>query len=133
MVDNRYRRHAGSVFSLKYHFVWCPKYGRPVLVGQIADDLRNLLHRKARELQVTIEALEIAPDHVRLFVSADPTEAPQRLANQFKGFTSHVLRQRYPKLRSRLPSLWSRSYYVGSIGDVSEEAVKQYIEAQKGK
>lgn len=104
-----------------------------MLVGQIADDLRNLLHRKARELQVTIEALEIAPDHVRLFVSADPTEAPQRLANQFKGFTSHVLRQRYPKLRSRLPSLWSRSYYVGSIGDVSEEAVKQYIEAQKGK
>lgn len=133
MTDKRYRRNAGSVFTLKYHFVWCPKYRRPVLTGKVADDLQDLLYEKAQQIDVTIEALEIMPDHVHLFVSSDPTEAPQRLANQFKGYTSRILRQRYPHLRSRLPTLWSRSYYVGSIGHVSEEAVKKYIKAQKGR
>jgi putative transposase len=131
MADPRYTSHAGGVYSLKYHLVWCPKYRLPVLVDRIADDLRDLLHEKADALQVTIEALEIMPDHVHLFISADPTEAPQRLANQFKGFTSRRLRERHAVLRSRLPSLWSRSYYVGSIGHVSDKTVRQYIEAQR--
>jgi putative transposase len=131
MSDTRYRRNAGSIFSLKYHLVWCPKYRRKVLVGSVVEDLRSLLYQKAEELDVKIEAIEIMPDHVHLFVESDPTEAPQHLANQFKGFTSRVLRQKYPHLRSRLPSLWSRSYYVGSIGCVSEETVKWYIEMQK--
>jgi putative transposase len=133
MNDKRYRRNPGSVFSLKYHLVWCPKYRRPVLIGDVAKDLQELLYQKAKELDIEIEALEIQPDHVHLYVSSDPTEAPQRLANQFKGFTSRILRQKYNHLRSRLPSLWSRSYYVGTIGYVSEETVKRYIEAQKGK
>jgi putative transposase len=133
MTDVRYQRSAGCVYSLKYHLVWCPKYRRAVLVGRVANDLRKLLLAKAKALAVTIEALEIMPDHVHLFVAADPTDAPQRLANQFKGYSSRLLRQKYPELRSRLPSLWSRSYYVGSVGHVSEDAVKRYIEAQKGK
>jgi putative transposase len=133
MNDTRYRTNPGSVFSLKFHLVWCPKYRRPVLIGGVAQDLRELLYQKAKELEVEIEALEIQPDHVQLFVSSDPTEAPQRLANQFNGYTSRFLREKYPHLRSRLPSLWSRSYYVGSIGQVSEEILKGYIEAQKGK
>ena len=131
MSDTRYRRNAGSVFSLKYHLVWCPKYRRKVLTGEIAEELRSLLYQKAQELDVTIEALEIMPDHVHLFIESDPTEAPQRLANQFKGYTSRLLRQKFTQLRSRLPSLWSRSYYIGSIGHVSEETVKRYIEMQK--
>jgi putative transposase len=133
MSDTRYHRNTGSVFSLKYHLVWCPKYRREVLVGEVAEDLRTLLYQKAKDLDAKIEALEIMPDHVHLFIESDPTEAPQRLANQFKGFTSRLLRQKYPHLRSRLPSLWSRSYYVGSIGQVSEETVRHYIEMQKSK
>ena len=129
MTDTR--RSAGAVYSLKYHLVWCPKYRRKVLVGAVEADLRELLQEKATQLQVTIEALEIMPDHVHLFFSAPPSEAPHRLANQFKGFTSRKLREKYPELRSRLPSLWSRSYYIGSIGAVSEKTVKAYIEAQK--
>jgi putative transposase len=129
MVENR--RNAGAVYALKYHLVWCPKYRRKVLIAMVADDLRALLYQKAEQLHVTIEALEIMPDHVHLFISAPPTEAPHRLANQFKGFTSRLLRQKYPELRSRLPSMWSRSYYVGTIGHVSEKTVKAYIEAQR--
>ena len=131
MSDTRYRRNAGSVFSLQYHLVWCSKYRLNVLLAEVEQELRALLYQKAEELQVTIEALEILPDHVHLFIQSDPTEAPQRLANQFKGFTSRMLRQKFPHLRSRLPSLWSRSYYIGSIGSVSAEAVKRYIEMQK--
>ena len=93
-------------------------------MGDIAEELRCLLYQKAQELEVTIEALEIMPDHVHLFIESDPTEAPQRLANQFKGYTSRRLCQKFPQLRSRLPSLWSRSYSVGTIGHVSEETVK---------
>ncbi len=126
-----YRRSTGAVYALKYHLVWCPKYRRKVLVGDIETDLRTLLQQKAEQLKVTIEALEIMPDHVHLFISAPPTEAPHRLANQFKGFTSRMLRRKYAELRSRLPSLWSRSYYLGTLGQVSEEAVKAYIEAQR--
>jgi len=126
-----YHRSAGAVYALKYHMVWCPKYRRKVLVGAIESDLRLLLQQKAEQLKVTIEALEIMPDHVHLFISAPPTEAPHRLANQFKGFTSRMLRLKYPDLRSRLPSLWSRSYYIGTIGQVSEKTVIAYIEAQK--
>ena len=126
-----YRRSAGAVYALKYHLVWCAKYRRKVLVGDIEADLRVLLQQKAEQLNVTIEALEILPDHVHLFISAPPTEAPHRLANQFKGFTSRMLRAKYPELRSRLPSMWSRSYYMGTIGHVAAKTVKAYIEAQK--
>jgi len=131
MSDTRYKRNASSVFLLKYHLVWCPKYRRKVLTGEVASDLLALLYQKAAELDVKIESVEIMPDHVHLFIESDPTEAPQRLANQFKGYTSHWLREKYPHLRSRLPSLWSRSYYIGSVGQVSEETVSRYIEAQK--
>jgi putative transposase len=124
MNDTRYRRHAGSVYSLKYHLVGCPKYRRKVLVGEIGEELYSLLYQKAQELDVTIEALEIMPDQVHRFIESDPTEAPQRLANQFKGYTSRIL-------SSRLPGIWSRSYYVGTIGHVSEETVQRYIEMQK--
>lgn len=131
MVDYRYRVNAGSVFSLKYHLVWCPKYRKPILVNALEKRLRELLHRKAKEIKAEIHALEIMPDHVHMFVESDPTTAPARLAAQFKGFTSHQLREEFPWLKSYLPSLWSRSYYIGSIGAVSEATVKRYIANQK--
>jgi len=132
MGTDRYRRNAGSVFSLTYHLVWCPKYRRAVLVGEIANDLRTLLAEKAAALAVEIHAVDVLPDHVHLFVEGDPTQPVQFLVNQFKGYTSRLLRQRYPSLVTRLPSLWSRSYYAGTMGHVSEETVRQYIAAQKG-
>ena len=133
MKQTRYRKHAGGVSNLHLHFVWCPKYRRPVLVDTVAERLAVLLREKAAELDCGIEALEVMPDHVHLFASVPPTEAPQHLANQFKGYTSRVLRDEFPTLRSRLPSLWSRSYYVGSAGHVSAETIRAYIDAQKGR
>ena len=78
-----------------------------------------------------IGALEVMPDHVHLFLKAPPTHAPQHIVNQMKGFSSHQLRSEFPNLQSRLPSLWSRSYYVGSAGAVSAATIQRYIETQK--
>jgi putative transposase len=131
MVDNRYSVNAGSVFSLNYHLVWCPKYRKRILVKALAKRLRELLYQRAKEIKAQIHALEILPDHVHMFVVSDPTMAPARLAAQFKGFTSHQLREEFPWLKSYLPSLWSRSYYIGSIGAVSKATVKRYIANQR--
>jgi len=131
VIDNRYRVSIAALYSLKYHFVWCPKYRFKVLVGPVEKRLRQLLYRKAKELDATIHALEIMPDHVHLLVESDPRLAPAHIAAQFKGFTSHELRSEFPWLKSRLPSMWSRSYYVGSIGAVSEQTVRRYIANQK--
>lgn len=131
MHISRYRRTAGAVSNLHYHLVWCPKYRRPVLTGAVETRLKEVLAEKATAMDVQIEALEVMPDHVHLVVAAPPTDAPQHLANQFKGSTSRVLRQEFPHLRSRLPTLWSRSYYVGSAGHVSSETITQYIATQK--
>ena len=128
-----YRTHSGGVYHIRYHFVWCPKYRRPVLVDAIASRLRELIHEKVAELGGSVLALEIQPDHVHLFVEMPPKWAPAQIAYRIKGYTSHVLRREFPKLRSRLPSLWSRSYYVGTAGEVSAETIRRYIEAQKGR
>ena len=133
MPRNEYAQNAGAVYSLKYHLVWCPKYRRPVLVGKIADRLKSLLEEKASELKARIHALEVMSDHVHLFLETDPTKAPAHIAAQFKGYTSNVLRREFPELRSRLPTLWSRSYFIGTVGSVTAKAVQHYIESQKGK
>lgn len=92
-----------------------------------------LLGEKATELGMTIHALEIMPDHVHLFVESDPTLCVAEIVNRFKGFSSRVLRQEFRHLTTRLPTLWSRSYYAGTVGHVSEKTVRDYIESQRGK
>ena len=131
MSAERYRHIRGSVSTINYHFVWCPKYRRKVLTGAVAERLKELLYAKAEELHCIVHALEVLPDHLHLFVDCPPTLAPQQLANQFKGYTSRVLRDEFPFLRARLPSLWSRSYYVGSAGHVSAATIQKYIEQQE--
>jgi len=131
MVVSRYAQNRGAVYSLKFHLVWCPKFRRPVLVGEVQKRLRELLERKADELKATVAAMEVMPDHVHLFIETDPRWSVAQLARQFKAFTSHALRQEFPHLRSRLPTLWSRSYFAGSCGSVTEAAIRKYIADQK--
>ena len=132
MAHDRYAKNAGAVFSLKFHIVWCPKYRRPVLAGRVDARLKELLTEVATEHGMTIHAMEVMPDHVHLFVEADPTLCVAEIVNRLKGRTSRILRQEFPSLRSRLPTLWSRSYFAATVGAVSEGTVRRYIEAQKG-
>jgi REP-associated tyrosine transposase len=132
-MDQRYAKNAGAVVSLKYHLVWCPKYRRAVLVDAVERRLRELLTEKSDELGMTVHALEVMPDHVHLYVESDPTHCVAEIVNRLKGYTSRVLRDEFPSLRSRLPTLWSRSYFASSIGHVSAATIERFIAEQKGK
>jgi putative transposase len=125
------RHTSGGVSNLNYHLVWCPKYRLPVLIEEVAEDLEALLREKASELDVEVKHLAIRPDHVHLFVKAPPDLSPAQIAHRLKGYTSRILRERYAHLVSRMPSLWSRSYYVGAAGHVSDKTIARYIAAQQ--
>jgi len=131
MSEKRWTTSNKAVYNLGYHIIWCPKYRRKVLIGSVEARLRELLYQKAKEIEVSIETLEIRPDHVHLFVKASPVDSPHHIVQQLKGYTSRLLRAEFRSLKSRLPTLWTRSYYIESVGHISEDRVKQYIEDQK--
>jgi putative transposase len=128
-MGQAYRHSRTTVSLINYHFVWIPRRRRPVLVGAVAKRLDGLIREVAKTLDFTIVALEIMPDHVHLFVSASPRWAPHQIMHRIKGYTSHVLRSEYPALL-KLPSMWTRSYWCSTAGNVSSETIRRYIEEQ---
>lgn len=132
-MSERYKRNNGCVYDVKYHLVWCSKYRRKVLVNQVESRLKELLYIKSQQLGIQIEAIEIMPEHVHVFITGTPMVAIQHIVNQLKGYSSRILRLEFKELRTRLPTLWSRSYYVGTVGHISEETIKRYIIDPKGK
>jgi len=121
---------AGGPYDLGYHVVWCPKYRRKVLADDVAARCAELIRSKCAEHDWSIIALEVMPDHVHLFVKAHPRHSPSFITNQIKGATSRMLRSEFPHLRSRLPTLWSRSFFVATVGAVSTATVQRYIDTQ---
>lgn len=130
MPDN-YICKKGIVYKNQYHIIFCPKYRRKVLIDNIALDLKNILYQIAEDKEVEIKGLEIMPDHVHMFIEIDPRLMLHKVIKDFKGISSRILREKYPSLKSRLPSLWTRSYFSCTIGHISEETIKNYIENQK--
>ena len=120
----------GGVYDVGYHVVFCPKYRRAVLVGDIGTRCEALIREKCAEHDWPVVALEVMPDHVHLFVKAHPKDSPSYVANQIKGYTSHALRAEFPTLKSRLPTLWSSSFFVATVGAVSAATVQRYIDTQ---
>jgi len=131
IMQKRWTTSNKAIFNVGYHLIWCPKYRRKVLTGAIETRLKELLLEKAHELGITIEQMEVMPDHVHLFVKSDPTHAPHYIVQQFKGYSSFALRQEFATLKSRLPTLWTRSYFCESVGCISEDTIKKYIANQK--
>ncbi|RKX52659.1 MAG: IS200/IS605 family transposase [Thermotoga sp.] len=122
-----------SIHFMNYHFVWCPKYRRKVLVNKIAKRLEELIHEKAGDLSCNVISLSIQPDHTHLFIRAHPRISPNSLIGQIKGYTSRILRQEFPELKRKLPTLWTRSYFVSTHGHVSNKMIQKYIEEQRGR
>ncbi len=126
------KRTKGSVYNLNYHLVWCPKYRRRVLTGQVADRSKELLNEIADQYGFEILAFKVMPDHIHLFVSAPPKYSPANLAKLFKDVTSRCLHQELSEpIRNHIwkPGiLWSPPYYVGTAGNVSGEVIRRYIE-----
>ncbi len=129
--DKIYHSDHSIVYSCQYHVVFCPKYRRSVLVDGIDIRLKELILEKQQEYLYTVIDLEVLPDHVHLILDVDPRLGISDIIGKIKGYTAHILRSEFPGLRSRLPSLWTRSKFVSSIGAVSLDIVKRYIENQK--
>ncbi|MCY0882046.1 MAG: IS200/IS605 family transposase [Firmicutes bacterium] len=120
-------------FDCKYHVVFCPKYRRKVLVDPVDVRLKALLLVKAAEIRAQIVEMEIMPDHVHLLIQCDPQYGIHKVVKQLKGYTSPILREEIPQLKRRLPSLWTNSYFVATVGTVQRDVIKQYIEEQKSR
>ena len=120
----------GAVYQTAYHAVWIPKYRRRVLIGEIADRLRGVVHEVAADKGFEVITLEIQPDHVHLFFSAPPATAPALAVQWFKGISAKTLFAEFPALRRthRKGHLWAPSYYLGTAGQVSAETIRRYIE-----
>lgn len=118
-------------YACTYHVVWCPKYRRKVLVDGIDERLKEVLRGVAEETRCDLLELEVMPDHVHVLVGVDPQFGIHSLVKLMKGRSSRLLRQEFPKLKSRLPTLWTNSYFVATMGGAPLALVKQYIENQK--
>jgi putative transposase len=126
-----YKSNLNVVYSCKYHVVWCPKYRRRVLTSEIEERLKAIIREVADERQAEVIEMEVMPDHVHLLVEVDPQFGIHRLVRLMKGRSSRLLRQEFPWLKSRLPTLWTNSYFVDTVGGAPLAVIKQYIENQK--
>jgi len=126
-----YRLNNNVVYSCKYHVIWCPKYRRKVLEPPIDMRLKQIIAGVCEETGSEVVEMEIMPDHVHLLVGCDPQFGIHRLVRAIKGRSSRLLREEFPRLKSRLPSLWTNSYFVCTVGGAPLAVIKQYIENQK--
>jgi putative transposase len=126
-------RKSSGVYNINYHIVWCPKFRKPILVGKVKTFLEEQLETIAQTKGYKILEARVMPDHVHLFLEADPLEAPTNIVKVFKGVTSLRLFRKFPELENQLwrGVMWSPSYYVGTAGHVSAEVIEKYIQAQQ--
>ena len=129
----KYKSNLNVVYSCKYHVIWCPKYRRSVLVKGVDVRLKEIIQSVSTECKCEILELEVMPDHVHLLVEVDPQFGIHKLIKLMKGRSSRLLREEFKWIKSRLPTLWTNSYFVSTIGGAPLEVVKQYIEQQKHK
>lgn len=127
-----YKSNKNVVYSCKYHVVWCPKYRRKVLIDGIDERLKDILLEIIKETNSEILEIEVMPDHVHLILDVDPQYGVAKVVKHLKGKSSNILRKEFPVLRSKIPTLWTNSYFVSTVGGVTIDIVKKYIENQKG-
>ncbi len=128
-----YRKTSHSVYDLKYHIVWITKYRKPVLQGQIAVRVRELIRQTCATLDVYIVSGHVLKDHVHLLVSVPPKVSVSELVKRMKGRSSRRMMEEYNELRRQFwgRHLWARGYFAASTGNVTDEIIKQYIESQE--
>jgi REP-associated tyrosine transposase len=128
-MTQEYIHEQHTVHLVIYHMIWCPKRRRKVLVGPVHDRLKDIIGEVVDENGWQIIELAIQPDHVHLFIRSNPYTLPTDIARLIKGRSSHQLREEYPHLM-RMPSLWTRSTFYSTAGNVSSEIISAYIEKQ---
>jgi len=132
-INKRYKKASHLTFSCQYHVIFCPKYRRKVLINGIDKRLKEIFIQVAEKYDFTIIEMEIMSDHVHLLIDCNPRFGIMNCINKLKGTSSKLLRDEFKELKSKLPSLWTRSSFISTVGSVSLEVVKKYIEEQKNK
>lgn len=133
MKKNNLKKTRTCVYNINYHFVWSVKYRRKVLSEEVEAYMRELIYQIAEDKGFTVDEFETGTmDHVHLFVTAPPKLSPSLLVQYLKGITGRKIMERYPDLKKQLwnGELWNHSYFVETVGDVSAETVRCYIENQ---
>ena len=130
-MNIKYKSNKNIVYSCKYHIVWCPKYRRKVLIQGVDIRLKEILLEVVTEFESELIEIEVMPYRVHLLVECDPQFGIAKLIRYMKGRSSRYLRQEFPWLKSRLPTLWTNSYFISTVGAAPISVVKQYIENQK--
>ncbi|MDZ4269864.1 MAG: IS200/IS605 family transposase [Mycobacterium sp.] len=125
------RRNANIAFQCAYHVVWCPKYRRKVIGGRMEVRLKEIIAEVITGKGAWLIEMETMPDHVHLLVEVDPQYGVHKLVKAVKGRSSRVLREEFPWLKSKLPSLWTNSYFVATVGGAPLSVIKRYVETQK--
>lgn len=129
--NKEYHSDGQFIYSCIYHVIFSPKYRRSVLTNNIADRLKELVIEKQEEYKYKVLEIEIMPDHVHMILDVNPKMGIYTVVSKIKGCTSRNLREEFPELKSKLPTLWTNSRFISSVGNVSLEVVKKYIENQK--
>lgn len=129
--NKTYHTDHSIMYSCQYHVIFCPKYRRKVLIDAVAARLKELVLSKQAEYGYSVIEMEVLPEHVHLLLDVDPREGINVVVGKIKGFTSHELRNEFPWLKKRLPTLWTRSKFISTVGAVTLAVVQQYIEQQK--
>jgi putative transposase len=125
------RSNNNVVYRCTYHVVWCPKYRRKVISGAMDVRLKEIIRQVCAERDAPVVELQTMPDHVHLLLTCDPQYGIHRLVKQLKGRSSRLLRAEFPYLKSRMPTLWTNSYFVATVGGATLEVVRQYVENQR--
>ena len=131
-LELKYQSTGHGVYACEYHIIWCTKYRRSVLSPEMQHRIKEIVVENQEDYGYIVRAIECMPDHVHLLASIPPIEAVGVIVGRIKGIISKKLREEFPALQKRLPQLWTRSKFVASTGGVTLEALKQYVESQKG-
>lgn len=126
---SEYRKNNKVIYLTQYHIIFCPKYRRGILVDKIKERLEQIIQEVCCEKNIEMKKMEIMPNHVHLFISISYKDAPYKIVKAFKGRSSNILRKEFPELL-KMPTLWSRSFFLASMGNASEETIMKYIEGQ---
>lgn len=130
-MKSEYKSNSNIVYSCKYHIIWCPKYRRKVLVGDVEKRLKELINDVALELNVEIIEMETDKDHIHILVDIDPQFGVMNFVTKCKGRSSRILREEFHHLKTKLPTLWTNSTFIATVGGAPLEIIKQYVENQQ--
>ncbi|MCI9053476.1 MAG: IS200/IS605 family transposase [Lachnospiraceae bacterium] len=130
-MKKEYKHTNTTISMINYHFVFCPRYRRKIfLIQGVEERFKELVTIKCEELEIEILEIRCEKDHTYMFLNCLPTQSPSNIMKDIKGYTSKILREEF-EILSKMPSLWTRNYFVSTAEMVSEDIIKGYIENQR--